>query len=138
MQNTLISEKLVATFLSLPLINENKLKLASRPSYIQCICRHFFNWGLKILIELFIGRCISDMSANLLNVFDMFIEWQNSMNFLGAAFSNLPKTFAFFQLISWLSLATSWKIMEEVLCYSMREPEFLEVSPIYFPSQSVH
>ena len=35
------------------------------------------------------------------NVFDMFIEGQDSMNFLDAAFSNLPKTFAFCQGNSW-------------------------------------
>ena len=111
-------------------------------------CTVFLSTFLQLWLEntsWTIGRYISDISANLLNVFAMFIEWQDSMNFLGAAFLNLPKTFGFFQLISWLRLDTCWNIMEVVsplrilyLCCSMREYKFLEVSPMYLPLQSAH
>ena len=88
---------------------------------------------------------MSDISANRLNEFGVLIEWQDSMNFLGAALLIFPRTFGFFQLILWLKSDTCWNIMEVVsplrmlyLCCSMREYKFLEVSPMYLPSQSAH
>ena len=108
------------------LLSKNKLKKRINAS----ACTVFLSTFLQLWLEktsCTIGRYVSEISANLLNVFAMFIEWQDSMNFLGAAFLNLPKTFAFFQLMSWLRLETCWKIMEVsalcilYLCCSMRE-----------------